>query len=88
MDPRQDLKERAKKFSLGCYFGMKGLQYITLLGLLTVNVQHEGVLEGLERHEGVERLAAQRAPVVANAGPILKQRQFSFLKIHSLCVSI
>ena len=62
--------------------------YISLLGLLTVNVQYKGVLEGLERHEGVERLAAQRAPVVADAGPILKQRQFSFLKIHSLCVSI
>lgn len=50
---------------------------------LTVNIEHEGVLDGLERHEGVQGLAPQRPPMIRNAGPKVKQGEIIFLKSGS-----
>ena len=50
------------------------------LSELTVNIEHKGVLDRLERHEGVQRLAPQGPPVINNARPKLKQGEIIFLK--------
>ena len=50
------------------------------LSELTVNIEHKGVLDRLERHEGVQRLAPQGPPVISNARPKLKQGEIIFLK--------
>ena len=48
--------------------------------VLTVDVQHECVLDGLQRHGGVEGLAPQRAPVVLDTRPVLEQRHVLLLQ--------
>ena len=47
---------------------------------LAVDIEHECVLDGLERHEGVQGLAPQRPPMIRNAGPKVKQGEIIFLK--------
>ena len=48
--------------------------------ILTVNIEHECVLDGLERHEGVQGLAPQCPPMVRNAGSKVKQGEIILLK--------
>ena len=48
--------------------------------ILTVNIEHECVLDGLERHEGVQGLAPQCPPMVCNAGSKVKQGEIILLK--------
>ena len=56
------------------------VMYCTVCTVLTVDVQHERVLDGLQRHGGVEGLAPQRAPVILNTRPVLEQRHVLLLQ--------
>ena len=69
---------------------LHGTPLIARVAVLTVDVEHEGVLDGLQRHGGVERLAPQRAAVVLDARPVLEQRHVLLLqpgvRYTSVCI--
>ena len=69
-----------KYYFIYLHWPLHGTPLIARVAVLTVDVEHEGVLDGLQRHGGVERLAPQRAAVVLDARPVLEQRHVLLLQ--------